>query len=90
MRLTDDHSLVDELMRQGRLTREEAEEHPQRSVITRALARRARSRSTPRSFRARPGDVYLLCSDGLTTMSPSRSSRGAAPALPACATPARH
>ena len=37
LRLTDDHSLVDELIRQGRLTPEEAEEHPQRSVITRAL-----------------------------------------------------
>jgi serine/threonine protein phosphatase PrpC len=36
-RLTDDHSLVDELLRQGRLTPEEALEHPQRSVITRAL-----------------------------------------------------
>src|SRR6185312_12881732 len=37
LRLTDDHSLVDELIRQGKLTPEEAEEHPQRSVITRAL-----------------------------------------------------
>ena len=36
-RLTDDHSLVEELVRQGKLTPEEAEEHPQRSIITRAL-----------------------------------------------------
>ena len=36
-RLTDDHSLVEELVRQGRLTPEEAETHPQRSIITRAL-----------------------------------------------------
>ncbi|HWX52053.1 MAG TPA: Stp1/IreP family PP2C-type Ser/Thr phosphatase [Solirubrobacteraceae bacterium] len=68
MRLTDDHSLVDELMRQGRLTPEEAVEHPQRSVITRALGPEGMVEVDTRSFRARPGDVYLLCSDGLTTM----------------------
>src|SRR5437660_11736920 len=68
MRLTDDHSLVDELMRQGRLTPEEAEEHPQRSVITRALGPEGTVEVDTRSFRARSGDVYLLCSDGLTTM----------------------
>jgi PPM family protein phosphatase len=68
LRLTDDHSLVDELMRQGRLTPEEAVEHPQRSVITRALGPEGTVEVDTRSFRARPGDVYLLCSDGLTTM----------------------
>src|SRR5271163_4526867 len=68
LRLTDDHSLVDELVRQGRLTPEEAVEHPQRSVITRALGPEAVVDVDTRSFRARPGDVYLLCSDGLTTM----------------------
>jgi protein phosphatase len=68
MRLTDDHSLVDELMRQGRLTPEEAEEHPQRSVITRALGPEGTVEVDTRSFQARAGDVYLLCSDGLTTM----------------------
>jgi PPM family protein phosphatase len=68
MRLTDDHSLVDELMRQGRLTREEAEEHPQRSVITRALGPEGTVEVDTRSFHARAGDVFLLCSDGLTTM----------------------
>src|SRR3984893_16247457 len=68
LRLTDDHSLVDELMRQGRLTPEEAVEHPQRSVITRALGPEGRVEVDTRSFQARPGDVYLLCSDGLTTM----------------------
>jgi protein phosphatase len=70
LRLTDDHSLVDELMRQGRLTPEEAVEHPQRSVITRALGPEGTVEVDTRSFRARPGDVYLLCSDGLTTMLP--------------------
>lgn len=68
LRLTDDHSLVDELIRQGKLTPEEAEEHPQRSVITRALGPEASVDVDVRSFRGRPSDVYLLCSDGLTTM----------------------
>jgi serine/threonine protein phosphatase PrpC len=68
LRLTDDHSLVDELIRQGKLTPEEAEEHPQRSVITRALGPEATVEVDVRSFRGRPADVYLLCSDGLTTM----------------------
>ncbi|HEY5287355.1 MAG TPA: Stp1/IreP family PP2C-type Ser/Thr phosphatase [Solirubrobacteraceae bacterium] len=68
LRLTDDHSLVDELIRQGKLTPEEAEEHPQRSVITRALGPEASVEVDVSSFRGRAGDVYLLCSDGLTTM----------------------
>jgi PPM family protein phosphatase len=68
LRLTDDHSLVDELIREGRLTPEEAEEHPQRSIITRALGPEETVEVDTRSFRARPGDLYLLCSDGLTSM----------------------
>jgi PPM family protein phosphatase len=68
LRLTDDHSLVDELIRQGKLTPEEAIEHPQRSVITRALGPEPEVEIDTRSYRARDGDVYLLCSDGLTTM----------------------
>jgi PPM family protein phosphatase len=70
LRLTDDHSLVDELIREGRLTPEEAEEHPQRSIITRALGPEESVEVDTRSFRARAGDVYLLCSDGLTSMVP--------------------
>jgi PPM family protein phosphatase len=68
LRLTDDHSLVDELIRQGKLTPEEAEEHPQRSVITRALGPEATVEVDVSSFRGRAEDIYLLCSDGLTTM----------------------
>ncbi len=68
LRLTEDHSLVDELLRQGRLTPEEAVEHPQRSVITRALGPEGAVEVDTRSYSARDGDVYLLCSDGLTTM----------------------
>jgi PPM family protein phosphatase len=70
LRLTDDHSLVDELIRQGKLTPDEAAEHPQRSVITRALGPEPEVEIDTRSYRARDGDVYLLCSDGLTTMVP--------------------
>ncbi|HEY7961604.1 MAG TPA: Stp1/IreP family PP2C-type Ser/Thr phosphatase [Solirubrobacteraceae bacterium] len=70
LRLTDDHSLVDELIRQGKLTPEEAEDHPQRSIITRALGPEAIVEVDTRSYRGRAGDVYLLCSDGLTTMVP--------------------
>jgi protein phosphatase len=67
-RLTEDHSLVDELIREGRLTPEEAVEHPQRSVITRALGPESAVDVDTFSVDARSGDVYLLCSDGLTTM----------------------
>jgi protein phosphatase len=70
VRLTDDHSLVDELLRQGKITPEEAVDHPQRSVITRALGPEPSVEVDTRSYSARAGDVYLLCSDGLTTMLP--------------------
>ncbi|MQA76083.1 MAG: Stp1/IreP family PP2C-type Ser/Thr phosphatase [Solirubrobacterales bacterium] len=66
--LTSDHSLVEELRRQGRLTEEQAEDHPQRSIITRALGPEAEVDVDTLTFSARPGDVFLLCSDGLTTM----------------------
>ncbi|MDP9189874.1 MAG: Stp1/IreP family PP2C-type Ser/Thr phosphatase [Actinomycetota bacterium] len=67
-RLTKDHSLVEELRRQGRLTEEEAEEHPQRSIITRALGPEPDVKVDTMTFPAKGGDVFLLCSDGLTTM----------------------
>jgi len=67
-RLTEDHSLVEEMRRRGQLTAEEADEHPQRSIITRALGPEAEVRVDTHSWRGEPGDVYLLCSDGLTSM----------------------
>jgi PPM family protein phosphatase len=67
-RLTKDHSLVEELRRQGRLTEEQAEEHPQRSIITRALGPEPSVNVDTMTFPARDGDIFLLCSDGLTTM----------------------
>ena len=66
--LTEDHSLVEEMRRRGQLTAEEADEHPQRSVITRALGPEADVRVDTYSWRGEAGDVYLLCSDGLTAM----------------------
>jgi serine/threonine protein phosphatase PrpC len=66
--LTNDHSLVEELRRQGKLTREQAAEHPQRSVITRALGPEPHVAVDTMTVPSRPGDVFLLCSDGLTTM----------------------
>ncbi|HZA89192.1 MAG TPA: Stp1/IreP family PP2C-type Ser/Thr phosphatase [Solirubrobacterales bacterium] len=69
-RLTSDHSLVEELRRQGRLTEAQAEEHPQRSIITRALGPEPEVEVDTMTYSARPGDVFLLCSDGLTTMVP--------------------
>ncbi len=74
-RLTKDHSLVEELRRQGRLTEEQAEEHPQRSIITRALGPEPSVNVDTMTFPARDGDVFLLCSDGLTTMVPDEQIR---------------
>ena len=68
--LTEDHSLVADLMRSGRLTPEEAEAHPQRSVITRALGTDPEVDVDTFAVGLAPDDVFLLCSDGLTTMVP--------------------
>jgi serine/threonine protein phosphatase PrpC len=67
-RLTHDHSLVEELVKQGKLTAEEAAEHPQRSIITRALGPEPEVEVDTDTHEVQPGDVILLCSDGLTTM----------------------
>src|SRR5437588_11205567 len=67
-RLTQDHSLVDELVRRGKLTEEQAAEHPQRSIITRALGAEPTVEVDTWTYPVRPGDVLLLCSDGLTSM----------------------
>jgi protein phosphatase len=67
-RLTQDHSLVDELVRRGKLSEEEAAEHPQRSIITRALGPEPEVEVDTWTYPVRAGDVLLLCSDGLTSM----------------------
>ena len=67
-RLTDDHSLVGDLVRLGKLTEEQAETHPQRSVITRALGPEPNVMVDVEEYGARAGDLFLVCSDGLTSM----------------------
>lgn len=67
-RLTRDHSLVEEMRRKGQLTEAQAEDHPQRSIITRALGPEPEVEVDLQTVPARSGDVFLLCSDGLTTM----------------------
>ena len=66
--VTEDHSLVAELVRSGRLTPDEADSHPHRSVITRALGTEADVTVDVRAVPTRPGDMFVLCSDGLSTM----------------------
>jgi serine/threonine protein phosphatase PrpC len=66
--LTEDHSLVNELLKTGKLSQEEAEAHPQRSVITRALGTDPDVDVDTFSVTAQTGDLFLLCSDGLTDM----------------------
>jgi PPM family protein phosphatase len=66
--LTEDHSLVADLVRSGRLSPDEADTHPQRSVITRALGTDPEVDVDSFTADAEAGDVFLLCSDGLTTM----------------------
>ncbi len=67
-KLTRDHSLVEELVEEGRLTPEEADEHPQRSIITRALGPEHNVQVDSQTYSARDGDLFLVCSDGLTSM----------------------
>jgi serine/threonine protein phosphatase PrpC len=64
--LTEDHSLVNELMKSGKLSPEEAEIHPQRSVITRAVGTDPDVDVDTFTVIAQTGDLFLLCSDGLT------------------------
>lgn len=66
--LTDDHSLVADLVRSGRLQPEEADQHSQRNVITRALGTDPEVDVDTVEVDAEAGDIFLLCSDGLTTM----------------------
>jgi len=66
--LTDDHSLVAELVRSGKISAEEAEVHPQRSVITRALGTEPDVDVDTFDVETQEGDLFLICSDGLTTM----------------------
>ena len=64
--LTRDHTLVDELVRRGIITAREARVHPRRNIITRALGTEPRVEIDVYPVEMRPGDVFFLCSDGLT------------------------
>ena len=65
-RETEDHSLVEEEMRAGRLTPEQAATHPNRNVISRALGAESAVEVDMRSFDVERGTIFLLCSDGIT------------------------
>jgi protein phosphatase len=67
-RLTRDHSLVEEMRRKGQLTEAQAEDHPQRSIITRSVGPEPEVEVDLQTVPAQSGDVFLFCSDGLTTM----------------------
>lgn len=64
--LTDDHSLVGELQRRGEISADAAREHPHRHVLTRALGVRTEAEPDLGELMLAPGDVFVLCSDGLT------------------------
>jgi len=66
--LTEDHSLVNELVKSGKLSEEEAQAHPQRSVITRAVGTDPDVDVDGFTIEAEEGDVFLICSDGLSDM----------------------
>ena len=74
--ITDDHSLVEEMVRTGELTPEQAESHPQRSIITRALGIDPEVEVDVYPVQLGVGDRVLLCSDGLTTMVRSEDIAG--------------
>ncbi|MFJ5773206.1 MerR family transcriptional regulator [Streptomyces sp. NPDC093094] len=69
-RITQDHTVVQSLLDEGRLTPEEAESHPQRLLLLRSLSGTGEPVPDLRLHEARPGDRYLLCSDGLPTAVP--------------------
>jgi len=68
--LTEDHSLVAELVRSGDLTRDQAAEHPQKNLITRALGAEEEVEVDTAVLPVEAGDRFLLCSDGLSDMVP--------------------
>ncbi len=68
LRITRDHSVVEELVANGTITMEEARTHPQRNIITRAIGADGVTEADIFEYDYYPGDVLLLCSDGLSSM----------------------
>ncbi|MFF8790259.1 MerR family transcriptional regulator [Streptomyces sp. NPDC015125] len=72
-RITHDHSLVQSLVDEGRLTPEEASSHPQRALLLRSLEGGTAFAPDLQLLEARPGERYLLCTDGLTSVVPAET-----------------
>ena len=68
LQLTKDHSMVQEMVEQGALTEEEAQNHPRKNLITRAVGTEPRVSCDVFTLRVAPGDAILLCSDGLSNL----------------------
>ena len=66
--LTCDHSVVEELVKSGTITREEARVHPQRNIITRAVGTEPTVATDIFEYEYSSGDILILCSDGLCSM----------------------
>jgi len=66
--LTRDHSYVQDQLEKGLISEEDAKHSPQKNLITRALGIDAIAEADVQEFRTRPGDLYLLCSDGLSDL----------------------
>jgi serine/threonine protein phosphatase PrpC len=67
-RLSQDHTVVQELLDQGRISADEISEHPQRSFLTQALMGKEDIEPVLQVFNVVAGDIYLVCSDGLTAV----------------------
>ena len=66
--ITEDHSLVEEMVRMGEISKEQARNHPDKNIITRAVGARAEVEVDFFNEELHPGDLILMCSDGLTNM----------------------
>lgn len=67
-RITTDHSYIEELLRNGNLTMKEAEHHPQKNIITRALGCFEKVEVDTYTCNVKENDIFILCTDGLTNM----------------------
>jgi protein phosphatase len=66
--LTRDHSLVEDLLARGQISPEDAATHPQRHILVRALGIEGQTEPDIASHAIQPGDIVLLCTDGITKM----------------------